>query len=116
MGFYSRFALPGRGRAGKVTASHVRGLRGVVEREKAEMGALISMQQPTKTMRREAAGVDFYKSAFGKHLKIQILTIANLLNGKKLDSPPAKADLSFKRAQVAKAKPATTPRLLPEPE
>ena len=103
-------------KAGNVTASHVRDLRGVVEREKAEMGALISMQQPTKAMRTEAAGAGFYKSAFGKHPKIQILTIANLLNGKKLDSPPAKTDLTFKRARVAKAKPATTPRLLPEPE
>jgi site-specific DNA-methyltransferase (adenine-specific) len=103
-------------KAGKVTVSHVRDLRGVVEREKAEMGALISMRQPTKEMRREAAGAGFYKSAFGKHPKIQILTIANLLNGKKLDSPPAKTDLTFKRARVAKAKPATTPSLLPEPE
>ena len=41
-------------KAGHVTANHVRDLRGVVEREKAAMGVLISMEAPTKPMQTEA--------------------------------------------------------------
>jgi hypothetical protein len=38
-------------------ASHVRDLRGVIEREKAQIGALISMESPTKPVLKEAASI-----------------------------------------------------------
>jgi hypothetical protein len=43
-----------------VNVAHVRDLRGVLDREKAEIGVLISMQAPTKPMLKEAADTGFY--------------------------------------------------------
>ena len=73
-------------KAGHVTAAHVRDLRGVVEREKAAIGVLITMEEPTKPMRTEAADAGFYHSpGWNKdYPRLQILTIADLLAGKTL--------------------------------
>ena len=90
-------------KAGKTNVSHVRDLRGVVEREKAEIGVLISFLDPTQPMRVEAAGSGFYQSPWGKHPKIQLLTIADLLGGKKVDMPPSSGhiNVTFKKAARA---------------
>jgi DNA modification methylase len=88
-------------KAGKTSVAHVRDLRGVVEREKAEIGVLVSFQEPTQPMRSEAAGSGFYQSPWGKHPKIQLLTIADLLGGKKVDMPPSSGhvNVTFKKAK-----------------
>ena len=44
-------------------ATHVRDLRGVIEREKAEIGVLISMEPPTKPMLKEAAEAGLYPAS-----------------------------------------------------
>jgi DNA modification methylase len=88
-------------KAGHVTANHVRDLRGVVDREKAAIGVLISMEDPTKPMHTEGVTAGFYESkTWGKkYPKIQLLTIAELLAGKKIDMPPIKqVDKTFKKA------------------
>jgi hypothetical protein len=86
-------------KAGHVTVSQVRDLRGVIEREKAVIGALISFEEPTSAMRREAAGAGFFESRWGKHPRIQLLTIEELLDGKQLDAPRLTgADRTHKRA------------------
>ena len=88
-------------KAGKLHANHVRDLRGVVEREKAELGVLISMDEPTKPMRTEAASAGFYKSPYGTdHPRIQLLTVEDLLNGKGIDYPaPRQTNVTTKRAR-----------------
>ena len=92
-------------KAGNVTVSHVRDLRGVVEREKAEIGVLITMQEPTRPMRAEAAGAGFYDSPWGtKHPRLQILTVADLLGGKGIDMPQTRDLRTFKKAPKAKRK------------
>jgi hypothetical protein len=89
-------------KAGRVTAQHVRDLRGVLEREKAEIGALLSLQEPTSAMRREAASGGFYASPWGsKHPRLQLLTVAELLAGRKPDYPPTRANVTFKKAPRA---------------
>ena len=90
-------------KAGKTSVPHVRDLRGVMEREDAQIGVLLTMQEPTKPMISEAAGAGFYKSAWGKHPRLQILTIEELLNGKRVDYPPARqVNQTFKKAPKAK--------------
>ena len=74
-------------KAGHVTVSHVRDLVGVIHREKAQIGAFLSLEPPTSPMRREAASAGFYESPWGKHPRIQLLTIADLLGGKSVDYP-----------------------------
>jgi DNA modification methylase len=93
-------------KAGHVTAPHVRDLRGVVEREKAQIGVLLSMEEPTSAMRKEAASSGFYKSPWGsQHPTLQILTIEKLLAGKSIDYPaPQQVNVTFKKAPKAKGK------------
>jgi len=88
--------------AGKLHAPYVRDLRGVVEREKAVIGVLLTLDEPTKAMRTEAASAGFYTSPWGKHPRLQILTVEDLLTGKGIDRPPAQASATFKRAPKAK--------------
>lgn len=74
-------------KAGRVGVSHIRDLRGVVEREKAQIGVFISLKEPTKAMITEAASAGFYKSAWGNHPALQILTIEDIFNGKYINYP-----------------------------
>ena len=69
-------------KAGTLHAPHVRDLRGVVDREKAEIGVLISLEEPTGPMRKEAASAGFYTSPWGTHARIQLVTVEDLLTGK----------------------------------
>jgi hypothetical protein len=46
---------------GKTGVKGVRDLRGVLEREKASMGVLISLQPPTRDMVTEAVSAGFYE-------------------------------------------------------
>jgi DNA modification methylase len=89
-------------KAGKLHATYVRDLRGVLEREKAEIGVLISLEEPTALMRKEAASAGFYASPWGKHARLQIVTVDDLIMGKGIDRPPAQASVTFKRAPKAK--------------
>ena len=62
----------------------VRDLRGVIEREGAEMGVFITLAEPTAPMLREAAAAGFVpKSAHGRLPRLQIVTIEELLGGAK---------------------------------
>ena len=91
-------------KAGHVNVSHVRDLRGVLDREEAQIGVLIAMDEPTKPMTVEAAGAGFYSSPWGtKHPRIQILTIKELLGGAKVDMPPSQDLRTFKQAAKVKA-------------
>ncbi len=88
-------------RAGKtVTVSHVRDLRGVIDWEKAEIGVLICMAEPTKPMKAEAASAGFYTAPWTneKYPRLQILTIKELLGGKEISYPAHGANVSFRKA------------------
>ena len=94
-------------KAGHLMANHVRDLRGVVERDKVAIGVLISMEDSTKPMQTEAVTAGFYESTtWGKkYPKIQLLTIAELLTGKKIEMPPIKqVSVTFKKAEKYKGK------------
>jgi len=87
-------------KSGRVTVAYVRDLRGVVDREQAAIGALISLEEPTPAMRREAAEAGFYDSPWGtRHPRIQLLTIRDILDeGQKIDLPRTGDDRTFKKA------------------
>ncbi len=93
-------------KAGKLKATYVRDLRGVVDREKAAIGVLISMDKPTKPMKKEAASAGFYEPDWGnkKYPKLQLLTIEQLLEGKDIEYPPYRTNVTFKKAPKAKKK------------
>jgi hypothetical protein len=93
-------------KAGKTSSPHVRDLRGVVEREGAAIGVLITMQEPTSHMRQEAAEAGFYDSPWGgSYPRLQILTVGQLLAGEGIKYPNVEGmDRTFKKAPRA-AKP-----------
>jgi site-specific DNA-methyltransferase (adenine-specific) len=103
-------------KSGKTGVGHVRDLWAVIEREKSEMGLLITMREPTKPMRTEAARAGFYHSGsegvgtWGKHPRLQLLTIDELLDGRRMDMPPLSGSLTFRRApRVERRRPTTEP-------
>lgn len=103
-------------KAGNTGVAHVRDLRGVVDREKAAVGVLISMQEHTGPMHEEAVTAGFYESkTWGRRYpKIQLLTVADLLAGKQIDMPPIKqVGATFKKAPRAAAPAAGTQVELP---
>lgn len=85
-------------KAGHAGVSNIRDLRGVLDREKASIGVLISIQEPTKAMRSEAASAGQFDSKGWnrRYPRIQIYTIRELLEGKRLDHPPT--NVTFKIA------------------
>jgi site-specific DNA-methyltransferase (adenine-specific) len=92
-------------KAGKTSVPHVRDLVGVLSREKAEIGVLVSLQEPTSAMRREAASAGYYTSSWGKHARVQLLTIEELLNGRRIDYPrTAGSNVTFRRAPAYRRK------------
>jgi DNA modification methylase len=74
-------------KGGKLKATDVRDLRGVIEREKADLGVLLSFGTPTPKMKTEAADAGFYTSPWGKHARLQLLTVDELLAGASVDYP-----------------------------
>jgi hypothetical protein len=89
-----------------ITSAFVRDLVGTITREKAEIGILISMAEPTREMRKEAASAGFYKSPWGTHPRIQLLTVQELLEGKRIDYPPSQqVNATFKKARKAATPP-----------
>lgn len=86
-------------KAGKTSVPHVRDLRGVIEREQAEIGVLLTQQEPTKPMRKEAASAGFYESPWGtRHPRLQLLTVTDLLMGETVDRPVQQGNVTFKKA------------------
>jgi DNA modification methylase len=84
----------------------VRDLGHVVKREGAAIGVLLTMREPTKPMRTEAAEEGFYDSPWGgSYPRLQILTVAELLDGKRIDYPNVEGmDRTFRKAPRAGAK------------
>ena len=91
-------------KAGHTGRAHVHELRGVIEREGAAIGALITMQEPTKPMREEATEAGFYDSPWGgSYPRLQLLTVGAILAGERVKYPNVEGmDRTFKRAPRAK--------------
>ena len=82
---------------GNVNPGMVRDLKGVMEREKAEMGIFITLEPPTAGMKKEAAAAGTYKSPLGiSYPRLQVFTIEELLNGAQVKAP-AQSE-TFKKA------------------
>jgi site-specific DNA-methyltransferase (adenine-specific) len=77
-------------------------LRGVVERDKAPLGVLITLRDPTGPMKAEAAAAGFLETPFGKFQRLQVVTIGNLLEGKIPKLPPQEIGGGFKQAPQEK--------------
>jgi site-specific DNA-methyltransferase (adenine-specific) len=96
-------------KSGQVGVSQIMELKGALEREQAAIGGFLTLRAPTRRMREEAAAAGFYDSEHppGRRFpRLQILTIAELFAGKKLQYPEWSIQATFKKA-VPKRKGAT---------
>ena len=90
-------------KSGHLKNEYVRELPHILDREKAQLGVLISLESSTKPMRSEAAAAGFYESPWNtRHPRIQMLTVQELLEGKQLDLPRFSENRTVKRAPKAK--------------
>ncbi|MBF0305876.1 MAG: restriction endonuclease [Alphaproteobacteria bacterium] len=81
----------------------VRELIAVVEREKAAVGVLICLALPTRPMEKEAAAAGFFETTYEKVPKIQVITLAELFQGKRPRIPRIDTAATFKTAAREKA-------------
>jgi len=94
-------------KSGHVKSGDIRDLAGTLQREAAALGVFITLEPPSKDMVTEAATAGFYTSPWGTHPRLQILTVQDLLNGKRVDMPPlTQVEQTFKKAP--KVQPAPT--------
>src|SRR5439155_7703560 len=95
-------------KGGKTSVKDVRDLRGVLDREKAAIGILISLQPPTAPMETEAASVGFYEHKTNKQKfpRLQLRTVKKLMEGKGIERPTSAASLdeTYKKAPESKKK------------
>jgi site-specific DNA-methyltransferase (adenine-specific) len=95
-------------KSGHVKSGDIRDLRGTVEREGAAIGVFITLEAKTSEMTKEATTAGFYHSPGWNqdYPKIQILTIAELLQGTEIKMPSAYG--TFKQAQKVEKQPKAT--------
>ncbi len=95
-------------KGGKTGVKDVRDLRGVLEREKAAIGILISLQEVTGPMETEAASAGFYEHKTNKQKfpRLQLRTVKELMEGKGIERPTSAAAIeeTFKKAPESKKK------------
>jgi site-specific DNA-methyltransferase (adenine-specific) len=89
-------------KSGHINRAHIATLKGDMEREKAPIGILITLEEPTRPMLQEAAAGGFYEPEYfpgHQYPRLQILTIQELLEGKEAKYPRMAPAATFKRAQ-----------------
>jgi len=89
-------------KSGQVKSGDIRDLAGTVGRENAAIGVFVTLNEPTKDMRKEAVSAGYYFSEGWNinYPKIQILTVGELLDGAVINMPPVRA--TFKKAKQEK--------------
>lgn len=74
-------------KGGSCSVSHVRELIATVDREGARLGIFVTLEPPTAAMRREAVAANFYRTEHGSFPKVQLLTVADILDGARPQTP-----------------------------
>lgn len=102
-------------KGGKTGVKDVRDLRGVLDREKAAIGILISLQPPTGPMETEAASAGFYehKTNQQRFPRLQLRTVRELMEGQGIERPTSAAalDETFKKAPASRKRDSHQPEL-----
>ena len=75
-------------KSGNVNSGQVRDFKGTMEREKADYGIFLTLEDPTEPMNKEAVVAGHIKTEWNASIpKVQILTIKELLEGKQPEFP-----------------------------
>ena len=86
----------------KTHVSYIRDLHGTIEREKAAMGYFITLYPPTANMIKECKKLDKYTNRLMEkdYPKIEIVTVADMLTGKRIPIPTSHEVAVVKSAQM----------------
>jgi site-specific DNA-methyltransferase (adenine-specific) len=76
-------------KSGKLKADDVRALSHVVQREKAEIGLLVTLEEPSQKMISDAASAGIVRAPNDPYPRLQILTVEELLKGARPKLLPA---------------------------
>ena len=93
-------------KSGNVGVSQIRDLKGVLERENAQIGLFITLKKPTSPMLSEATSAGVYvPDLYPNHEfpRLQILTIEELLAGREARYPRFAPQATFRRAPRRRA-------------
>ncbi len=88
-------------KSGHVNTGQVRDLKGVLEREQAQLGLFITLQPPTRPMEQEALASGLYVPEHfpdSQFPRLQILTIEQLLAGHQVEYPRIGVPATFRQA------------------
>ena len=88
-------------KSGHVNRGQIAALKGDMEREQAEIGLFVTLQRPTRPMEAEATSAGFYTPEHfpdSRYPRIQILTIEELLDGKRAEYPRLAPEATFRQA------------------
>jgi DNA modification methylase len=88
-------------KGGAMRPSDIRDLRGVLEREEnSVLAGFISLREPTKAMRLEAASAGVYEYGGFRYDRIQLLTIKEILEEKRQFNTPTKIGIRRETGQA----------------
>ena len=90
-------------KGGGTGVADVRDLRGVIEREEAAIGVLVTVRQPTRAMINEAGAAGLYRSAWDGSTwpRIQLLTAGEIVRGAGIEMPSRRGMRQYPRAPRA---------------
>lgn len=88
-------------KGGVIRPTDIRDLRGVLEREEVEMAGFISMKEPTKAMREEAARAGMYEYGGVSYPRIQLLTIREVVEENREFHTPSRVVSRISTGQAA---------------
>ena len=88
-------------KSGHVNRGMIATIKGDMERENAEIGVFITLSEPTRPMRQEATSAGFYTPEHypdHRYPRLQIFTVAELLNGAEPQYPRVAPPATFRQA------------------
>jgi site-specific DNA-methyltransferase (adenine-specific) len=87
-------------KSGKINPAYMREVHGTMHRERAAMGILAVLRQPSKAMLRDAASSGMLTCLAGTYPKTQIITVDQLFSKTPLNLPPLQR-MTERRTSVA---------------
>jgi site-specific DNA-methyltransferase (adenine-specific) len=105
-------------KSGHVDASQIRDLKGTIERENAAIGIFVTLEEPTRNMREEAATAGAWHSNVWNrdYPRIQMLSIRDLLEEHRKPDLPTFVHAPYQRAERVETSMAAEQRSLFTPE
>ncbi len=89
-------------KGGTVRPTDIRDLRGVLDRERdVDLAGFISLREPSKAMLEEAASAGVYEYQGHAYRRIQLLTVREILEGKRQFETPTKVGTRIASGQPA---------------